>query len=359
MSQTRVLADSLSLSRVMRDLRVSVTDRCSFRCLYCLPETAAAASFYRTSAGSPPAASRVASRSVKHLWKPRSEMLSFEEIHRLVRLAVTLGVRKVRLTGGEPLLRQDLPTLVEKLAGIADLQDLAMTTNGFGFAAKAQALRAAGLKRVSFSLDSIVRETFRKITGHDGLAEVLAGIRLAKQLGLTPVKVNVVVIRGWNDREVESLAEFAHTEQLALRFVEFMPLNAGGHWQRRFVVPGREILARLRARFALQPILPVNPAETARRWAFADGCGEVGIIAAVTEPFCDRCNRLRLTADGKIRTCLFSLVEHDVKALLRGGATDDQIAEALQAIAGQKEPGHRIAQPEFASPRRTMSSIGG
>jgi GTP 3',8-cyclase len=346
-----------SLGRVMRDLRVSLTDRCNFRCLYCLPETDEAANFYR--AKPDPIHNPAPQKLRAPEWKPRSQILTFEEVERLVRLFAGLGIDKVRLTGGEPLLRQGVEILVAKVAAVPGLHDLAMTTNGFLFAKKAHALKAAGLKRVSFSLDSLDRQNFQRMTGRDGLSEVLAAIRLAREIGLNPVKINAVVIRSLNDHEIEALAEFAHEQDLSFRFIEFMPLDASRGWMKEMVVPGREILARLQTRFPLVPIQSPNPSETARRWRFAGGRGEIGIIAPVTEPFCGQCNRVRLTADGKIRTCLFSLREHDVKTLLRNGASDEAITGQLREIVWQKEPRHHIGEPDFIQPQRTMSCIGG
>jgi len=346
-----------SFDRVMRDLRVSVTDRCNFRCLYCLPETEEAADFYRVKFDalknpSPPT-------PITREWKPRSQILTFEEIERVVRLAAELGIEKIRVTGGEPLLRQGVESLVARLTQIPGVTDLAMTTNGFLFPQKGRALREAGLQRVSFSLDSLDPATFKKIAGRDGLRSVLASIDLAQELGFRPVKANAVIIRGLNDHEIESLAEFARQKNLAFRFIEFMPLDSGRAWQKELVVPGREILQRLQARFDLQPVKSSNISETAKRWSFADGRGEIGIIAPVSEPFCGHCNRLRLTADGQLRTCLFSLTEHDLKPLLRGGASDDVIKERLQEIVRQKEERHHIGEPDFVQPERTMSCIGG
>jgi len=350
-----VLQDSHG--RVMRDLRVSITDRCNFRCLYCLPETEEAANFYQTrfTARSP-----APSTPIQYGWKSRAEILTYEEIERVVRVAATLGIQKVRLTGGEPLLRRNVDSLVARLAVIPGIRDLALTTNGFRFAGVGEALRTAGLHRVSFSLDSLDAGNFKRLTGRDGLREVLDGIRQARALGFDPVKVNAVVIRGLNDHELEDLAGFARDHSLSLRFIEFMPLDSSRSWQRDLVVPGREILERLRSRFDLVSVdARSNPSETARRWAFADGRGEIGIIAPVTEPFCGHCNRIRLTADGKIRTCLFSLGEHDLRPLLRGGASDEALAAMLTEIVHHKESGHRIGQPDFIQPARTMSCIGG
>lgn len=381
--------------RVLRDLRVSVTDRCNFRCVYCLPETEEAANFYqsRFPAGAAiplrPAAPRNAPvpnspaqsagpgvgsaattatppghTPLLRAWKPRHELLRFEEIERIVRLFVSLGIRKVRLTGGEPLLRQDLPDLVRRLSPITGIEDLAMTTNGFFFPRFGPALRQAGLRRVSFSLDSLDRANFLKLTGRDGLAGVLASIRLARDLGLSPIKVNAVVIRGLNDHEIEDLARWARSEGVAMRFIEFMPLDSGRAWLRELVVPGREILARLQQAFPLVPVQPDHRAETARRWRFADDAdapasAEIGIIAPVTEPFCGHCNRIRLTADGQIRTCLFSVTEHDLKARLRAGEDDASLIAWLRQVVTGKEERHHIGEPGFEQPERTMSCIGG
>jgi len=379
MTQSGLLIDSHG--RVLRDLRVSITDRCNFRCLYCLPETEAAANFYRERWAPESAHKNLIARQ----WTPRSNLLSFEEIERVVRVAVGLGIQKVRLTGGEPLLRQQIEKLVERLATIPGISDLALTTNGFLFGQKGKALRDAGLRRISFSLDSLDRDNFKKITGRDGLEEVLASIAQAQELGLHPVKVNAVVIRSINDHEVEALAEFGLKRGLSMRFIEFMPLDSARAWQKELVVPGREILQRLQARFQLQPVVSANRSETAQRWVFADQngqkeslpkghgstpqparaaksdapCGEIGIIAPVSEPFCGHCNRLRLTADGNIRTCLFSVTEHDLRSRLRSGATDDDLGRFLQEVVWQKEARHHIGEPEFIAPARSMSCIGG
>ena len=352
MSSARRLVDSYG--RVMRDLRVSVTDRCNFRCLYCLPETEAAENFYRGRWANLPDSIPIARQ-----WAPRAQILTFEEIERVVRLAVDMGIDKIRLTGGEPLLRQQIEFLVEHLARIPSVADLAMTTNGFLFPQKARALRDAGLRRVSFSLDSLDRENFKKITGRDGLEGVLASILLAQELGLHPVKVNAVVIRGINDHELEGLAEFAYQRNLVMRFIEFMPLDSARAWLKELVVPGREILDRLQRRFQLHPMPSENKSSTAQRWRFATGQGEIGIIAPVSEPFCGHCNRIRLTADGKIRTCLFSIAEHDLRGRLRGGASDDDLKDYLREVIGQKEDRHHIGEPEFVAPSRSMSCIGG
>jgi cyclic pyranopterin phosphate synthase len=352
MTRTDLLVDSYG--RVLRDLRVSLTDRCNFRCLYCLPETEAAQNFYRGRWAHLPE-----SKPILQQWVPRVHLLTFEEIERVVRVAVGLGIQKVRLTGGEPLLRQGLEHLVERIAAIPGIVDLAMTTNGFLFGQKAKSLRQAGLGRVSFSLDSLDRENFKKITGRDGLEAVLDSIGLAKELGFHPIKVNAVIIRGLNDHEIEGLAEFARARDLALRFIEFMPLDSARAWLKELVVPGHELLERLQEHFELKPVSDPNVSCTAKRWAFTEGRAEIGIIAPVTEPFCGHCNRIRLTADGKIRTCLFSVSEHDLRGVLRNGASDDQIEQWLRAVVYQKEARHHIGEPDFVPASRSMSCIGG
>ncbi len=343
-----------SHGRILRDLRVSLTDRCNFRCLYCLPETEAAQNFYRGHWAHMPDSAPIVQQ-----WVPRTHLLSFEEIERAVRIAVGLGIQKIRLTGGEPLLRHDVEHLVARVAKIPGITDLAMTTNGFLFSQKARALREAGLRRVSFSLDSIDRANFKKITGRDGLNEVLSGIELAQQLGFAPVKVNAVIIREINDHEIEGLAGLVRERDLSLRFIEFMPLDSARAWQREMVMTGREILQRLHERFPLQTVTSDNPASTSRRWRFADGRGEIGIIAPVSQPFCGHCNRFRLTADGKIRTCLFSVTEHDLRARLRNGASDEAVGNWLQQVVWQKEARHHIGEADFVQPARSMSCIGG
>ena len=356
-SQSRSALLTDSHGRVMRDLRVSLTDRCNFRCLYCLPETEAAANFYRGRFD--PLKNPNPRRLPLPPLKPRAEILTFEEIERLVRIAVDLGIEKIRLTGGEPLLRKDIEHLVARLSPIEGIRDLALTTNGFLFNQKAEALRAAGLRRVSFSMDSLDRANFQKMTGRDGLTEVLGAILVAKSLGMEPVKVNAVVIKDLNDHEIESLAEFAVQKELQFRFIEFMPLDSSRGWMKELVVSGAEILHRLSKRFDLEPVTNSNKSETARRWRIRGTRAEIGIIAPVTEPFCGHCNRLRLTADGKLRTCLFSLHEHDLKTPLRTSASDSDITATLQQIVLQKEARHHIGEKEFVQPARTMSCIGG
>lgn len=324
-----------SFGRRITDLRVALTDRCNFRCVYCIPDE-------------------------HNDWIPRQEILSYEEIERVVRSAVELGVEKIRLTGGEPLLRRDLPLLVEKLAKIDGLRDLALTTNGYFLPTAARDLAAAGLQRITLSLDSLRGAKFTLMTGRDALSRVLDGIDAARAEGLGPIKVNCVVIRGFNDDEVLDFAEFARSHDLVVRFIEFMPLDGRPDWDRNQVVSGAEMLATLRERFELVSVDPATPSETARRYRFADGApGELGFITTITEPFCDGCSRLRLTADGRLRTCLFSLRSHDLKSLVRRGASDDEIKRFIVATTLTKEAGHVINVPGFSPSAESMSSIGG
>ncbi len=323
-----------SLGRRIVNLRVSVTDRCNLRCSYCIPQ-----------------------EEVE--WLPRAEILSFEEIERFVRVAAGLGIRKLRLTGGEPLLRRDLPELVRRLVAVPGIEDVGMTTNGIGLARLAAALRAAGLRRLNVSLDALDPEVFRRMTRRDSLDAVLEGLEAAAFHGFAPIKVNAVIERDRNLGEVEPLARLARAKGLVLRFIEYMPIGMGDAWARQRVVTNAEILDILRGIAPLEPAGEPDGAGPATRWRWTDGAGEIGLIGSVTEPFCDRCNRIRITADGKLRTCLFSTVEHDVRALLRGGAGDDGIARLIREAVARKEPGHRIGHADFVKPVRTMSRIGG
>lgn len=328
-----VLKDSYG--RTIRDLRVSVTDRCNFRCFYCLPH------------GEPPAA-------------PREQMLSYEEIEYAVDVFASLGVEKVRLTGGEPMLRRDIETLVSKLARVEGVRDLALTTNGFNLAERAAGLRAAGLDRITLSLDSLRPEAFQRITGTDLLERVLEGMRAAVRVGLTPLKVNAVIVRGYNDDEIVALAQFAREHALSMRFIEYMPLDSGHDWTREKVVSGAEIREAINDEFLLVEKRIERGSETAVRYRFADGApGEIGIIAPVTEPFCGACSRIRLTADGQIRTCLFSKVEHSLRDVLRSGATRAETVDFIRGVVMRKEPRHYINETHFTQPARTMSLIGG
>jgi len=356
MSGPSVLLDSHN--RVIRDLRISITDRCNFNCAYCLPETEEAANFFQPvtpgAKSSPPIPGKL-----PYPWKPRSQILSFEEIVRVVKVAASFGVDKIRITGGEPLLRRDVESLISQIAAIDSIRDLSLTTNGTHFPRLAKRLKEAGLGRVTISLDSLDRDNFKKITGRDGLAEVLKSIKLAKSIGLTPLKVNAVIIRRLNDHEIVQLAKFALDEDIVMRFIEFMPLDSRKAWRKDHVVSGNEILRQIQSKYPLTRLPSSNPSETSSRWSLDKGAAEVGIIAPVTQPFCGNCNRIRLTADGKIRTCLFSHHEHDLKPSLRKGSGTAELATRLQQIVLKKEPGHRINEADFIQPARTMSLIGG
>ncbi|MBV9927805.1 MAG: GTP 3',8-cyclase MoaA [Acidobacteria bacterium] len=325
-----------SYGRAIRDLRVSVTDRCNFRCFYCLPH------------GAPEETA------------PKAQLLTYEEIERAVEVFAALGVEKVRITGGEPMLRRDIETLVSKLARVEGVRDLALTTNGFNLAERAAGLKAAGLRRVTVSLDSLRRAAFAEMTGVDMLARVLEGIHAAQRVGLSPVKVNAVVVRGHNEGEVADFAAFAREHAVDVRFIEYMPLDSGHGWSRERVVSGAEIRQAINERFLLVPKRVERGSETATRYRFADGApGEIGIIAPVTEPFCGACSRVRLTADGQIRTCLFSKVEHSLRDVLRSGATREETADYIKSVVLKKEPRHYINETHFEQPARTMSLIGG
>ena len=323
-----------SQGRVLRDLRISVTDRCNLRCAYCMPHE-----------GVP--------------WLPKEEVLTYEEITRVARLCIGLGVTGVRLTGGEPTVRADLGVLVRALRALDPALDLSLTTNGLKLAALAGSLRQAGLTRVNVSLDTLDRVRFEQLSRRDRLPEVLAGLEAAKRAGFSPIKVNAVLMRGFNEDEVVPLARWAREQGFELRFVEWMPLDAQRSWSTERLVPAAEILAGLEAAFPLEPLPGPDPSAPAERYRYRDGGGTVGVIASVTRPFCERCDRIRLTADGQIRTCLFAHGEHDLRGALRSGASDEEIAALLKAAAWHKEPGHLINHPEFLQPRRGMSAIGG
>jgi cyclic pyranopterin phosphate synthase len=332
---TPVLTDSFG--RPIRDLRVSLTDRCNFRCFYCLPH------------GEPPIA-------------PKEQMLSYEEIEYVCDIFVELGIEKIRLTGGEPMMRRDIETIIEKLAALKSkgLKDLALTTNGYFLPDRAAALKAAGLDRITISLDSLKRDVFKSMTGVDVLDRVLQGITAAKEAGLEPIKINAVIVRGHNEDEVADFAAFAREHDVKMRFIEFMPLDSGHDWSRNDVVSGRDIRKGIEARFPLVPIDLDRGSETSSRYRFADDApGEIGIIAPVTEPFCGACSRIRLTADGQIRTCLFSTVEHSLRDIVRDNASRAEIINFIEAVVLKKEPRHYINDPSFVAPSRSMSFIGG
>jgi cyclic pyranopterin phosphate synthase len=323
-------------NRPIRDLRISLTDRCNFRCFYCLPN------------GEPPMARK-------------ATILTFEEVSYLSEIFVSLGIEKIRLTGGEPMLRRNIETLVTKIAKLKpQLKDLALTTNGFDIPRKAEALKKAGLDRITISLDSLDTNRFRKITGSDSLAEVFDAIEAARNNGFDPVKINAVVVRGVNDDELVDFARFARNMAVEMRFIEYMPLDSGHDWSREKVVPGREIFETINRVYPLRLKEANRGSETAWKYAFADGAqGGIGIIAPVTEMFCGQCSRIRLTADGQIRTCLFSTVEHDLRDYMRSGATRSELIEYIQTVTLKKEASHRINEPDFVSASRTMSFIGG
>ena len=321
--------------RLHRDLRLSVTDRCNIRCFYCMPL-----------------------EDVQFL--PRVDILTYEELARFCRIVAKLGVRKLRITGGEPLVRSQLSTLIADLAQIDGIEDIAMTTNGILLADQAEDLKRAGLSRLNVSIDALSEENFQKITRRSGVQRVIDGILAAKQAGFEKLRLNAVAIRGTTEDEIVPLAEFAREHDLELRFIEFMPLDAEQHWQRDQVLSGAEILSVLEARFgSLVPARRPRPSQPATDFRYTDGGGTVGLINPVSEPFCAACDRLRLTAEGKIRNCLFSTTEWDARALLRGDASDETIAhEILQCIAAKK-PGHGIDDPNFVRPERAMYQIGG
>lgn len=289
-------------------------------------------------------------------------MLSYEEIEYACRIFVSLGIEKLRLTGGEPMMRRDIETIIRKLSELrADgLLDLALTTNGYFLPERALALKEAGLDRVTISLDSLKRNVFKQMTGVDVLDKVLAGIAAAKDAGLEPIKINAVIVRGHNEDEVADFAAFAREHDVKMRYIEFMPLDSGHDWSREDVVSGREIHDRIHERFPLVKLDVKRGSETSARYRFADGApGEIGIIAPVTEPFCGACSRIRLTADGQIRTCLFSTVEHSLRDVIRSGASREEVVEYIESVVYKKEPRHFINDPEFVTPSRTMSFIGG
>jgi cyclic pyranopterin phosphate synthase len=289
----------------------------------------------------------------------RSEILTFEEIVRFVRIAAPLGITDVRLTGGEPLVRQDLHVLVRQIAGVRGIRDIGITTNGILLAEQARDLYDAGLRRINVSLDSLDPGKFAAVTRRDAFHRVLAGLEEAVRVGMSPVKINTIAVRGFTDEEILAFAELAREKPYEVRFIEYMPLGADDVWENHKVLSQDEILARIREVWPLEPIAQADARAPADTFRFLDGRGTIGVIASVTHPFCESCDRIRITADGKLRTCLFSIHETDIKPLLRGGAPDSEIRDILLQAVWNKEPGHRIGQPDFVKPPRTMSAIGG
>jgi cyclic pyranopterin phosphate synthase len=324
-----------SWGREIKSVRVSVTDKCNFRCTYCMPAEGLE-------------------------WLGRDEILTFEEITRLVSVLARLGVDEVRLTGGEPLVRRDLPVLVEQLAGLEGVEDLSLTTNGILLDRFAGPLVAAGLKRLNVSLDSLNHVRFAEITRRDALDAVLRGLEEAERHPeLRPIKVNCVAVKGFTETEVPALAELARRKPYIVRFIEFMPLDADEAWREDDVLTGGEIRGIIEERYGQLEELPAKASSTARRFRFADGAGELGFVNPVSEPFCSSCDRIRLTADGQLRTCLFSRREWDLKTPLRNGASDGEIVELLRFAVRHKELKHRINDPGFVRASRSMSQIGG
>ncbi|HEY2820727.1 MAG TPA: GTP 3',8-cyclase MoaA [Candidatus Acidoferrum sp.] len=319
--------------RAITDLRISVTDRCNFRCVYCRsadPEN----------------------------YRDHDEILTWPELEHLARVFVGLGICKIRVTGGEPLVRDGVEEFIRRLAAL-NVEDLSITTNGHLLADRIDGLIGAGLRRVNISLDSLDPEKFEKITRTKSFGAVMRGIEGVQASCLAPAKVNAVLVRGINDGEVETFAGFARERGLVMRFIEFMPLDADRHWNRSLVVPAAEIYQRIHARWPLVQI-PHERSETARKYRFSDGApGEIGLIAPVTQPFCGHCSRIRLTADGKLRTCLFSKDDHDLRELLRGESSDEELSDFIRSVVNEKEEGHRINEPDFVAPSRTMVYIGG
>lgn len=321
--------------RLHNNLRVSITDRCNVRCFYCMPETGAA-------------------------FVPHREILRFEEIERFVRVGVSLGITKVRITGGEPLVRRDLPVLVRSLAQIEGIADLSLTTNGVLLAEHAEALYSAGLRRLNVHLDTLDPERFIRITRRDELRRVLEGLEVCRRLGFGPIKINAVAVKGLTEPDIVPLGLFGREHGYEVRFIEFMPLDSQGLWDRGRVLLADEMIRTLSRE--ISPLVEIpdrDPRAPATEYAYADGQGRVGFIASVSRPFCLNCNRIRLTSDGKLRYCLFAIEETDVRSLLRGGASDEEIAAAIRETVGRKWIGHEINSPQFVPPPRPMHAIGG
>ena len=324
-----------TFDRIHDNLRISVTDRCNVRCFYCMPEDGVT-------------------------YMPHAEILSFEEIERFVRVAVSLGVNKLRVTGGEPLVRRDLPVLIRMLAAIPGVRDLALTTNGVLLSRDAQALYDAGLRRLNVHLDTLDRARFEKITRRDDLDKVLEGLETARRVGFETIKINAVAVKNLVEPDIVPLARFGRERGIEIRYIEFMPLDAQGLWSRANVLTADEIISILSREIApLEEIPDRDPRAPATDYRFADGVGSVGFIASVSRPFCLNCNRIRLTSDGKLRYCLFAIEETDVKSLLRRGASDDEIAAVIRQTVREKWIGHEINSQKFVAPPRPMYAIGG
>jgi cyclic pyranopterin phosphate synthase len=324
-----------SFARVHDNLRISVTDRCNIRCFYCMPE-----------------------KGVEFM--ERGEILSFEEIERFVRVAVRLGITKVRVTGGEPLVRKDLPVLIRKLAAVPGIQDLALTTNAVLLSEMAEPLYEAGLRRINIHLDTLDRERFRRITRRDDLERVLAGIESCLRLGYSPIKLNAVAVKGLTEPDIVPIAHYCRERGIEPRFIEFMPLDAQHLWDRTRVLSADEIIGVLSREISPLVEIPDHDSRApASEYCYGDGSGRVGFIASVTRPFCLNCNRIRLTSDGKLRYCLFAIEEANVKELLRSGATDDELAALIRSNVQQKWVGHEINSTRFVPPPRPMYAIGG
>jgi cyclic pyranopterin phosphate synthase len=324
-----------SFGRIHESLRISVTDRCNIRCFYCMPN-----------------------EQIQFL--PREELLTYEEIVRFASVAVSAGIRKFRITGGEPLVRRDLPVLIRGISEMAGVEDLALTTNGVLLADQAEALRQAGLKRLNVSLDSLRPEVFEQITRRQELERVLQGIHRAQEVGFTGIRINAVSIRGLTEADVIPLAHFCRTAGHTLRFIEYMPLDADQGWTDQLVLSGERVRSILQEEFGvLRPCERPDPSQPAVDYSFADGRGQVGFINPVSEPFCGSCNRIRLTAEGQLRNCLFSTEEFDARRLLRSGGSDADLLELLRICVGEKKAGHGINDPRFIRPKRAMYQIGG
>ncbi|MDQ6782713.1 MAG: GTP 3',8-cyclase MoaA [Actinomycetota bacterium] len=319
--------------RTVRDLRISITDRCNFRCTYCMPNEGMT-------------------------WLPRNELLTYEELTRVAKVCVErFGFESVRITGGEPTVRAHLPVLIRRLAELG--VDVSMTTNAATLDVMATDLRGAGLRRINISCDSLDPQRFASITGRDALPRVLSGIDTAVAAGFDPVKINCVVVKGVNDDEIEAFAAFGRARGVEVRFIEWMPLDGDGNWSGGQVMPATEIIERIHAVFPLATDTEARGSMPAERFAYADGNGRVGVVASVTQSFCESCDRIRLTAEGQLRNCLFAVRECDLRAILRGEGTDDDLAAAIEAEVGRKWAGHSIGQVHFIRPKRSMSQIGG